>query len=101
MNDVAALLERHIRSHDAHWHLGSFGVVAEFMRDEDEAAVFPGDRGTATSERPPGRCSVGFRSTAEPENARASLRRADRETPSSAYRGCSVRRRLCASCHGP
>ncbi|GLK66783.1 DUF6925 family protein [Hansschlegelia plantiphila] len=47
MNEVAAALEAQIRSAETHWHLGSFGVVAEFMRDVDEPAAFPGDRGLA------------------------------------------------------
>ncbi|RXF69247.1 DUF6925 family protein [Hansschlegelia zhihuaiae] len=47
MTEVAALLERHIGSHETHWHLGTFGVVAEFMRDADEPAAFPGDHGLA------------------------------------------------------
>jgi hypothetical protein len=47
MKDVTTLIERHIRSHETHWHLGTFGVVAEFMRDADEPVAFPDDRGLA------------------------------------------------------
>lgn len=45
--EVKALLEQRIRCPDTHWHLGTFGVVAEFMRDEDEPVAFPGDGGLA------------------------------------------------------
>lgn len=45
--EVRALLEAHILSHETHWHLGTFGVVAEFMRDEGEPASFPGEGGLA------------------------------------------------------
>ncbi len=47
MSEVQKLLEEQIRSHETHWHLGTFGVVAEFMRDEDEPVAFPGDCGLA------------------------------------------------------
>lgn len=45
--DVRTLLDERIRCADTHWHLGTFGVVAEFMRDEDEPTAFPGDGGLA------------------------------------------------------
>lgn len=47
MSEIADLLERHLRSHETHWHLGTFGVVAEFMRDANEPVVFPEGRGLA------------------------------------------------------
>jgi len=47
MTDVPALLERHLRSSATHWHLGTFGVVAEFMRDPDEPVAYPDGDGLA------------------------------------------------------
>ena len=47
MTEVQALLERHLRSPETHWHIGTFGVVAEFMRDADEPVAFPDDGGLA------------------------------------------------------
>ena len=47
MTEVQALLERHLRSPETHWHIGTFGVVAEFMREADEPVAFPDDGGLA------------------------------------------------------
>lgn len=47
MTTPRTLLEDHLRSHETHWHLGTFGVVAEFMRDEDEPVAFPDGSGLA------------------------------------------------------
>ena len=47
MTEVQALLERHLRSPETHWHLGTFGVVAEFMRDPDEPVAYPTECGLA------------------------------------------------------
>ncbi|HEY0293014.1 MAG TPA: hypothetical protein VGC51_11905, partial [Hansschlegelia sp.] len=47
MNEVQALLERHLRSPETRWHLGTFGVVAEFMRDPDEPVAYPTECGLA------------------------------------------------------
>lgn len=47
MTEVRALLERHLRLPETHWHLGTFGVVAEFMRDPDEPVAYPTECGLA------------------------------------------------------
>ncbi|MFD1704332.1 DUF6925 family protein [Methylopila henanensis] len=47
MTDVASLLEARLACADTHWHMGTFGVVAEFSRDPDEPAAFPDGRGLA------------------------------------------------------
>lgn len=44
---MRTLLERHLRSSETQWHLGTFGVVAEFMRDSDEPVAFPDVDGLA------------------------------------------------------
>lgn len=45
MKTVSAVLEERLSCPDTHWHLGTFGVVAEFLRDRDEAVGFPAGRG--------------------------------------------------------
>ena len=47
MTEVHALLERYLRSPETHWHLGTFGVVAEFLRDPDEPVAYPTECGLA------------------------------------------------------
>ena len=49
MTDVVALLEARLACPDTHWHMGAFGVVAEFLRDADEPVAFPEGRGLAAA----------------------------------------------------
>lgn len=47
MTAVRVMLEERLLCAETHWHLGTFGVVAEFMRDADEATAFPERGGLA------------------------------------------------------
>ncbi|MFD1331358.1 DUF6925 family protein [Methylopila musalis] len=47
MTEIAAVLEQRLQCPDTHWHMGTFGVVAEFLRDADEPTAFPAGRGLA------------------------------------------------------